>query len=243
MERISRRTFLQTAAVAGTTGALAPALVASAKKPLSICLVSGSLEYKSDESLAEFQYTLEADGFAKCSRAFRKSDHECPGLEALKSADLMILFTRRLKITGESLQLVKDYCASGKPIVGIRTASHAFQNWLALDKEVLGGSYKGHCKGGIEVAVTIAKGAERHPILEGVEPFASEGKLYKNPANAKDTKTLLVGTIPGFEEPIAWTRMHGAARVFYTSLGHPKDFTEPSFRRLLLNGIRWTTAN
>ncbi|MCP5519905.1 MAG: ThuA domain-containing protein, partial [Verrucomicrobiales bacterium] len=42
-------------------------------------------------------------------------------------------------------------------------------------------------------------------------------------------------------EPVAWTRLYGPkqARVFYTSLGHPDDFKEAGFRRLLLNGVLW----
>jgi type 1 glutamine amidotransferase len=42
-------------------------------------------------------------------------------------------------------------------------------------------------------------------------------------------------------EPLAWVRIVGSrqARIFYTSLGHPEDFAEPAFRRLLLNGILW----
>ena len=38
---------------------------------------------------------------------------------------------------------------------------------------------------------------------------------------------------------MAWTNVHKGGRVFYTSLGHPDDFNDPQFRRLLLNGILW----
>ena len=38
---------------------------------------------------------------------------------------------------------------------------------------------------------------------------------------------------------MAWTNTHNGGRVFYTSLGHPDDFKDPHFRRLLLNGILW----
>ena len=52
---------------------------------------------------------------------------------------------------------------------------------------------------------------------------------------------LLEGTVQGRAEPIAWVRMAGESRVFYTSMGHPADFDDPlpHFRTLLLNGIRW----
>ena len=75
----------------------------------------------------------------ECSHTFRKTDSDVPGLENLASCDVAVLFARRLTIDGPQLERVKNYCLAGKPLVGIRTASHAFQNWLALDKEVLEG--------------------------------------------------------------------------------------------------------
>jgi type 1 glutamine amidotransferase len=53
---------------------------------------------------------------------------------------------------------------------------------------------------------------------------------------------LVIGTIPEHPpEPVAWTNIAkaGGSRVFYTSLGHPDDFQEAMFRRLMLNGICW----
>ena len=58
----------------------------------------------------------------------------CPialaGLDALEKSDVVVFFTRRLQIDGESLELVKKYVNSKKPIVGIRTASHGFHAGL-----------------------------------------------------------------------------------------------------------------
>ena len=52
----------------------------SRRRSCKVLLVSGSLEYKSDESLAEFQKYLEANYPVECVRAFRKTDKDiCPG--------------------------------------------------------------------------------------------------------------------------------------------------------------------
>src|SRR5207245_4780261 len=152
----------------------------------------------------------------------------------------MLLFTRRLTISGEQLERIKRYCRSGKPIVAVRTASHAFQNWLTLDKEVLGGNYHGHYKEGPVTKISVAAKATGHPILAGVEPFESVGSLYKNTGLAADSEILLTGNIPEHTEPIAWTRTHNGGRIFYTSLGHPEDFKNANFRRLLTNALFWT---
>lgn len=209
-------------------------------KILKVCLISGSLEYDSDASLSAFQEFLEKNYDVKCSRAFRKTDDDLPGLNNLDTCNVILLFTRRLTISGRQLEKIKKYCQSGRPIVGVRTASHAFQNWLALDKEVLGGNYQGHYGSGPPVEVHIETQAKTHPILTSVKPFQSSGSLYKNSGLAKDTEILLTGTIPGHSEPVAWTRTCNGGRVFYTSLGHQKDFADDTFKRLLVNALFWT---
>jgi len=50
----------------------------------------------------------------------------------------------------------------------------------------------------------------------------------------------LIGTIPDKEpEPVAWTNRYKNSRIFYTSLGHPDDFQNPHFRRMLINAVFW----
>ncbi|MBN1346675.1 MAG: ThuA domain-containing protein [Phycisphaerae bacterium] len=212
-----------------------------AKSPLRVCMLSGSLEYKSDESLSAYKDYLEKRYDVTCALLRRQAKDKLPGLEALHDCDVAIIFTRRMTIDGEDLERVKRYCTSGKPLIGIRTASHGFQNWLALDKEVFGGNYKNHYGSGPKCKIGILSEAKDHPILSGFKPYESEGSLYRNTGLAKDTTVLLDGSIPGHTEPIAWTRPHKGGRVFYTSLGHPDDFKNESFLRLLTNAIFWVT--
>jgi len=42
---------------------------------------------------------------------------------------------------------------------------------------------------------------------------------------------------------VAWTKTHNGGRVFFTTLGHPQDFEVPSFRNMLINGIRWAAGD
>lgn len=248
--KLNRRRFIGRIAQAGlglgaasTLAHFSPAVFAAKSagdKPLKLCMVSGSDEYKSNETLAAFQELIEKKYAVKCSRAFWKSKTELPGLDALESCDVMLLFTKRLEPPKDQLEIVKKYCLAGRPIVGLRTASHAFQQWLELDQLVLGGDYHGHYKSGPMTKVSIASGASDHPILKGVEPFETPSKLYKNPHIADDTNLLLSGTIPEHTEPVAWTRKNHGGRVFYTSLGGPDDFQKKEFQTLLTNAIFWT---
>ncbi|HLY12200.1 MAG TPA: PVC-type heme-binding CxxCH protein [Planctomycetota bacterium] len=219
-----------------------PVEIAAQEKaaPLKVCLVSGSLEYESDDSLAALQEHLEKTYNVRCTRAFRKTDEDLPGLENLETCDVMLLFTRRLKITGEQLDRVKKYCEAGKPIVAVRTASHAFQTWLDLDKEILGGSYSNHYGKGPEITTALAEKGKGHPILDGVGALKSAASLYKNPANAPDTETLLVGTAGEHSDPVAWVRERHGGRLFYTSLGDQADFKNDAFVRMIVNALFWT---
>jgi type 1 glutamine amidotransferase len=245
--KLDRRRFIRRAATTGLAvgaatcapGGWSRVFAAPAgSKPIRICMLSGSEEYKSNESLAVFQQYLEQNRLAQCSRAFWTSKTNLPGLEALDSCDVMLLFTKRLELPPEQLDRVKDYCLAGRPIIGLRTASHAFQNWLELDREVLGGSYSGHYDSR-SIKVTAEKREAKHPILNGFKPFETTSKLYKNPKLADDTTLLLSGAIPEHTEPLAWTREHRGGRVFYTSLGGPEEFGNDVFREMLVYAIYW----
>src|SRR6185369_9477684 len=189
--KLNRRRFIGRVAQAGlglgaasTLAHFSPTVFAAksaSDKPLKLCLVSGSEEYKSNETLAAFQEWAVKKFPIKCTRAFWKSKTELPGLNALESCDVMLLFTKRLEPPSDQLELVKKYCLAGRPIVGLRTASHAFQKWLELDHLILGGDYHGHYGSGSVTKVAIASGASEHPVLKGVEPFETTSKLYKNP--------------------------------------------------------------
>jgi type 1 glutamine amidotransferase len=213
----------------------------AAEPPLKVCLVSASREYKSHESLAALQKHLEANFAVTCTRAFGEDKgKDIPGLEALDTADVMVLFTRRVTLAEEPLARVKRFCASGRGVVGIRTASHAFQNWLAIDKDLFGGSYQGHYGKNEPAEVRLVTEAKDHPVLAGVKAFTTNGKLYKNPAIAPDVTRLLSGVAGTKREPVAWAREIGKGRVVYTSLGIPEDFRDADFLRLMSNAVFWT---
>lgn len=218
---------------------LAVAAVGADSAPLKICLLSASAEYESDKSLRDFQAWFESRYRAVCYQAFGQDKGDSlPGIAALESADLMIVFTRRVTLPPAELAQLQKYLASGRPVIGLRTASHGFQNYLEFDREILGGGYKGHYTNA-PAAIEFSLGRSNHPVLAGVTPFTSR-KLYKNPTLADDVVVLLNGESLGKHEPVAWVRDR-PRRVFATSLGTQEDFTEDSFRRLLVNAIFWTT--
>ncbi len=219
---------------------LAAVSATAAPAPLKICLLSGSAEYDSEKSLTQLQSYLESHYTLRCQRiSGQDKGNGLPGLEALNDADVMVVFTRRVKLPREQLQIIQKYIATGRAIIGIRTASHAFENYMEFDREVLGGGYKGHYSDEPAEA-QIAPGRAQHPILAGVTSFTTR-KLYKNPTLADDVLVLMEAATPTYREPVAWVRQHNGARVFYTSMGIQEDFTQEPFLKLLANAVFWTT--
>jgi hypothetical protein len=160
-----------------------------------IVLVSGDEEYRSEETLPQLGKILAKHHGFKCTVLFAIDPKDgtinpnisnIPGLEALESADLMIMFLRFRNLPDKQMKLLADYIESGKPIIGLRTATHAFNlrkdspffakyqwnnNEGGFGRKVLGETWISH-HGGHGTQATrgvIAKGQENHPILKGIK--------------------------------------------------------------------------
>ncbi|MDB5297666.1 MAG: Trehalose utilization [Phycisphaerales bacterium] len=212
-------------------------------KPPKVLLVSGEQEYDAKATLPAFaKAELEPAGFA-WQHLNSDDPNTIPGLEAMDGADVLVLFLRRRTLPPDQLARFKAWFEAGKPVVAVRTASHGFQTYLEFDRQVLGGTYGNHYKGeGVRVTPAADPAAAANPLLRGVPAgvFAAAGTLYKSNPLAATAAPLLNGTFADKPaEPVAWTNVHRGGRVFYTSLGHPGDFANPSFRTLLRNAVLW----
>lgn len=166
-------------------------------KGKQVVLVSGDEEYRSEEALPQLAKILSQRHGFSCTVLFAidpatgtvspNTQTNIPGLEALDHADLMIIATRFRKLPDDQMKHVVDYVESGRPVIGMRTATHAFQldgktskyanhSWGdkgtqgGFGKQVLGetwvahhGSHKHESTRGL-----IVKGQESNPILRGI---------------------------------------------------------------------------
>jgi len=163
-----------------------------------VVLVSGDEEYRSEEALPQLGKILARHHGFKCTVLFAIDPSDgtinpnvsnIPGLEALATADLMVIFTRFRDLPDEQMKHIVGYLDAGKPIVGIRTATHAFNikegktyakysyNAKAEDydqgfgRQVLGETWISHHgkHGSQSTRGIIVKGQESHPILRGIK--------------------------------------------------------------------------
>lgn len=158
-----------------------------------IVLVGGDEEYRSEEALPQLARILSArHGFhatvlfavdPKDGTVNPEVQNNIPGLEALASADLMILFTRFRDLPDDQMEHVAGYVAAGKPIVGLRTATHAFApkggsykkwHWRepsgGFGRLFLGETWVAHhgAHGKQSTRGIVAPGKAKHPILRGI---------------------------------------------------------------------------
>ena len=226
-------------------------------------MVIADQEYSTDRTLPEFARKYLGRDFKVSLVTWPNPEsEELPGIEVLNDADLALFSVWRRTPPKPQMDMIRKFIAEGKPVVGIRTASHAFVKrdgtvapdhaaWPTFDGEVFGGNYHGHfggtTPGSRGTMITAEKQQDSSSILQNIPAgeLLSSSWLYKMSPLEPGANLLLTGRVDhGTQiEPVAWTyRTSGGGRAFYTSLGHPHDFELPWFKSLLRNGIYWAAG-
>jgi len=196
-----------------------------------IVFVTGDEEYRSEDSMPQLAKILAVHHGFKCTVLFaiNKETGEIdpqtldniPGLKVLENADLMVLFTRFRELPDEQMKYIIDYTNSGKPIVALRTATHAFNytknknspyaKYSFQNKEFDGGygrqvlgetwinHYGRHQKE--STRGLIAEGMENHPIVKGVEDIWGPSDVYALTTLTGDSKPLIMGQVLSGMDP------------------------------------------
>ena len=226
------------------------------RRPKLVMLIAGQ-SYETDRTLPAFAARFLAPQFevAIADGAMVNPEHRFSNFAPVADADVLLVSVWRRAPPAEQLSAIRRHVAAGRPVVGLATASHAFAlrqgakpaggsaPWPEWDEQVIGGNYTGHRS--IKLVTTVTALVPTHPILRGVTlPFRSRMELNQVSPLRTGAEALLLGTVDGFPaEPVAWTFTHaGGGRTFFTPLGHPEDFAQTAFQRLLLNGIRWSAG-
>lgn len=238
------------------------------KKPL-VVFVTGDHEYSGEATLPVIAAELEKNYGMRTIFLKAYPDHNAeeniPGLEALKEADLAVFFLRWRRLPADQVKFIDDYLKSGKPVMGFRTTTHAFnypkghplEEWNAFGERAFGSppgwggnanhTHYGHTS---STDVSIIQAHAKHPILTGVaDNFHVRSWLYKVKPDypAKGSTPLLMGKSVNpeakdpIENPVAWTwQTSTGGKTFMTTMGHPEDFQQEPFQRLVINAVHWT---
>lgn len=194
-------------------------------KGKQIVLIAGDEEYRSEEYMPLLgQILAKWHGFT-CTVLFSinpetgEIDPNCqtniPGLHHLDSADLMIIGTRFRELPDDQMEHIVQYVNSGRPIIGIRTATHAFAysrnrqsrfahyDWRSpvwpggFGRQVLGETWVAHhgAHGRESTRAVIAPEMADHPILRGIKDIWGPTDVYTVRDLPKDAQILLYGQV------------------------------------------------
>jgi type 1 glutamine amidotransferase len=172
-----------------------------------IVLVSGDEEYRSEEALPQLGKILAKHHGFKCTVLFAidpetgqidpNNRSNIPGLEALSSADLMILALRFRDLPDEQMRHLVEYVESGRPIIGLRTSTHAFNiegdskfdrysfrsdAWDGgFGRQILGETWIRHHgeHGKQSTRGVIVEEMRDHPIVRGCEDVWGPSDVYQ----------------------------------------------------------------
>lgn len=184
----------------------------------NIVLIASDHEYRSEEGLPALARILAKRYGFNCTVVFALDSQknilpggsDLRGLKALENADLMVIFTRFSDFPDEEIQHINNYLEKGKPVVGLRTATHAFNNpknekwghysyqyngpkksWKdGFGEMILGETWVGHYgKNHAQASrLIIEKGQEKHPVMQGVQNmFVQSGGYNAYPERTGST--------------------------------------------------------
>lgn len=222
-------------APAGKAGEIAGGVVHEGSKGpgqgTHVVLIAGDHEYRSEETVPALARILAKHHGFKCTTLFTvhpttgfidPAANNLPGAAALKDADLMIIFLRFKDFPDEQMAHIDDYLNHGKPVIGLRTATHAFFlehprkkyaryhfQWpgrdyhLGFGRQVLGETWAGHYGDNHRQSTRMipVEKNQAHPVMRGVkEVHTMAGGYWANPeANSKIL--LLTQPLNGMSPP------------------------------------------
>jgi type 1 glutamine amidotransferase len=211
-----------------------------------VVLVSGDEEYRSEEALMQLGKILAARHGFDCTVLYSidpatgeidpNNQTNIPGLEHLRDADLMVIATRFRNLPDEQMQEIDAYLRRGGPVVGLRTATHAFnvpkdgayahysngyagekQEWTdGFGRLVLGEKWiSHHGKHGQEsTRGLIPPAAADHPILRGI----ADGDIW-GPTDVYGVRLPL----PGDSQPLVLGQVLAGMSPDSPSVEGPKN--------------------
>ncbi|MGY8671554.1 MAG: PVC-type heme-binding CxxCH protein [Verrucomicrobiia bacterium] len=181
-------------------------------KGRNIVLIAGDEEYRTEESCPMLAKLLSQRFGFNCTVVFPMSadgkyidpnnQKSLPGLESLAKADLMIIGTRFRQPSDKDYGYLADFLNAGKPVIGFRTATHAFTGkgqtgdfkWREFGPKILGegwvnhhGRHKSEGARGI-----IDKTNAKHPILNGVKDVFGPSDVYGIRRVTPENATILM---------------------------------------------------
>jgi hypothetical protein len=189
-----------------------------------VVLIAADDEYRSEELIPQLAKILARRQGMRCTVLFAVNPagevdpatrDNIPGLDALQTADLLVLFARFRELPDDQMKLIVDYLDAGKPLVSLRTSTHAFNYTQHKNSPYAGFSYNSkQPPGGFGRAVVgetwvshygkhqkestrglVSPGLENHPIVRGVDDVWGPSDVYGINSLTGDSRPIILGQV------------------------------------------------
>ena len=165
--------------------------------------------------------------------------------------DVIVMYNLSSGMTEKQKQNFLKLLEQGVGLVVWHHALANCQDWPEFEKiagakfwlqpgERNGAKVAGSGTGGGTVKMHIED--PNHPITKGLSDFEITDEPYNQQTFSDGIHVLVSTDHPQSDKTVAWVHQYGKARVFGYQSGHDaKVWTNDSFRRLMAQGIRWTS--
>ncbi|MGQ9732378.1 MAG: ThuA domain-containing protein [Candidatus Zipacnadales bacterium] len=174
--------------------------------------------------------------------------------EVANNYDVFVFYDMNQEISEEQKTAFITMLKRGKGVLFLHHALGSYQAWDEFEK-IIGGRYHmtpyeqdgkqfpaSTYRHDVEIPVTIAD--VKHPVTEGMSEFIIHDEVYGGFTVLPTVHPLLTTTHPESGPTIAWTHTYGNSRIVTIQLGHDRQaYENPSYRKLILNAIRWVAEN
>lgn len=159
--------------------------------------------------------------------------------ERIAPFDVILCYTTGEDLTEAQREGFMGAIRGGKGYVAVHSAADSWVNTPGY-MNMVGGRFLGHPHYWPKLTINIKN--RNHPVVAGIEDFEIEEELYLMETYGH-FEIIMSTHFIGFERPITWIKPYGHGRILYTALGHDEPQTRnPSFQRLIVNGVRWAVC-
>ncbi len=226
---------------------LASSLIITAARPISILVVTGGHNYKTEQ----FNQMLESLGPGITYKVAALPDaYEMFLPENRDEYDVLVFYHMWQKISDEQAKAFEECIRNGKPVVALHHSICAFDGWPGY-WDIIGGKYfhavtnfQGKeyqpCSYIHDLHFNVRVVNQKHPVTKGVADFEIFDETYKGYYVEDGVTPLLTTDEPNSTSTIGWAKKYGKSRIVVLQSGHDAPtFENPNFRKLLKQAIIW----
>jgi type 1 glutamine amidotransferase len=220
--------------------AVIAAAVLQEASPVRVLVVTGGHSYPTSFYTLFEQPGLAWDHAVSSEEAYRRDLRD--------RYDVLVLHDMPKTLSEGGQRHLRAFAESGKGIVVVHHALVSYPEWDWY-RDLIGARYLETPSGGLPASTYRHDESMRvavvraHAVTAGLSDFVVVDETYKGMWLAPSNTVLLTTDNPTGDPPVAWVSAYDRSRVVTIQLGHgPESHRDASYRRLILNAIRWSAG-